>query len=279
MPAKNDGKFRKKVPYASVSQVLIKDTSLSLKAKGLYSIIECYIRIPDFTLYKSHLINQSTDGLRSFNSAWSELKEHGYLKQYRIREAKGWRYEYDLLDEPDLVTPATIDIDLSGEIVIKESSQNNNSEQNMSNKNDGFTIDKNESAKLLSSDNDIQHTEENTYEQVLEKVNNHIEYDIFVCDSLNDTDVNFVTNIRDIIVETVLSKTKQYIINKEIKDGNEVRATLKKFNSMHLMYLKRSFEESADNISNPKAYMLTAIYNAVKTVGISEKLYGFYGTY
>lgn len=276
MPTKSDGKFRKKVPYASVSQVLIKDTELSLKAKGLYSIIECYIRIPDFTLYKSHLINQSTDGLRAFNSAWYELKEHGYLKQYRIREAKGWRYEYDLLDVPDLETSATIDIDLNGEIVEKNSPQNNTYEQNSIDDNNEATVTDNKSVVPLSSP---KNTEEETYEQVLEKVNKNIEYNDLILNFQNHTDINFITNIRDIIVETIISKTKQFVINKEIKDGNEVRTTLKRFNSTHLMYLKRSFEEFSDNISNPKAYMLTAIYNAVKTIGISEKLYGIYGTY
>lgn len=71
----DNGKFRKKCGYATVSLCALRDENLSLKAKGLYSIIESYIRIPDFVLWKNTLIKCSTDGIRSFNTAWDELKK------------------------------------------------------------------------------------------------------------------------------------------------------------------------------------------------------------
>ena len=86
-------------PYAT--GVALKDEKLSLRAKGLYAIIQNYVTLEDFTIYKSYLISVSGDGKSSFDRAWDELKEHGYLVQYQMQDATGKiYYEYDLLDEP-----------------------------------------------------------------------------------------------------------------------------------------------------------------------------------
>lgn len=96
-----NGSFRaKKTYYSQVSNTALRDKSLSLKAKGLYSLIQSYITIENFTLYKDMLVRESTDGKTAFQSAWNELKEKGYLVQYRTNTGKGWIYEYDLLDIP-----------------------------------------------------------------------------------------------------------------------------------------------------------------------------------
>lgn len=96
------GAFKKKRKnYAQVSNAALLDKSLSLKAKGLYALIESLLSIPNFTLYKDYLISCSTDGKSAFDSAWKELKDAGYLKQDKIQTHKGFIYEYELLDSPD----------------------------------------------------------------------------------------------------------------------------------------------------------------------------------
>ena len=56
------GAFRKKkTSFTQVSNIALRDKNLSLKAKGLLSLIESYINIDNFTLYKQFLLNQSTD--------------------------------------------------------------------------------------------------------------------------------------------------------------------------------------------------------------------------
>ncbi len=94
------GKFRgKKTFFSQVSNSALRDPNLSLKAKGLYALIQSYITIEGFALYKSHLIKQSADGIKSFESTWAELKQKGYLIQYKTRGENGsFCYEYDLLD-------------------------------------------------------------------------------------------------------------------------------------------------------------------------------------
>lgn len=98
----NNGVIRKKkVKFAQVSSVALKDKSLSLRAKGLYALIQNFVTLEDFVIYKSYLVSISGDGKSSFDRAWNELKEQGYLVQYQMQDAAGRiYYEYDLLDEP-----------------------------------------------------------------------------------------------------------------------------------------------------------------------------------
>lgn len=95
---------RKRINYAQVSNVALRDKNLSLKAKGLYALIQSYITIEDFILYKNYLMAQCKEGRDSFQTCWNELKKSGYLIQYKIQSEDGkFYYEYDLLDEPSEV--------------------------------------------------------------------------------------------------------------------------------------------------------------------------------
>lgn len=90
---------RKEVPFSQVSNQALRDKTLSLRAKGLYALIQSYITIPDFVLYKQTLINMSIEGKDAFESAWKELKNRGYLVQIRGKNTEGkFIYEYELLD-------------------------------------------------------------------------------------------------------------------------------------------------------------------------------------
>ena len=106
------GRFRHKTNFAAVSNTALQDSKLSLRAKGLYALIQSYINIPNYDLYKSYLQKSSIEGSRAFDSAWNELKERGYLKQHRIPGSNRGRfeYEYDLLDTPDMATPSIINM-------------------------------------------------------------------------------------------------------------------------------------------------------------------------
>lgn len=107
----NKGAFRsKKVYFTQVSNEALRDENISLKAKGLYAIIQSYITIEGFVLYKDTLQKVCKEGRDGFNSAWNELKKHGYLKQYRMRdeETNKFYYEYELLDIPSVDEAKTL---------------------------------------------------------------------------------------------------------------------------------------------------------------------------
>ncbi len=92
---------KKQNPFSQVSNVALRDPQLSLAAKGLYSLIQSFITIPDFTLYKTTLFKQCIEGESAFENRWKELKKAGYLVQHKIRDEKTGKfyYEYELLDD------------------------------------------------------------------------------------------------------------------------------------------------------------------------------------
>lgn len=98
------GRFRrKKVNFSAVSNEILRDESISLKAKGLYAMIQSYITLENFTLYKGFLRKHCCEGRKAFESAWKELKDTGYLLQYRMQDEKNlFYYEYELADIPEI---------------------------------------------------------------------------------------------------------------------------------------------------------------------------------
>lgn len=102
---KETGRFRqKKVSFTAMSNKVLFDINLDMDTRALHNMITYYISIPDFTLYKSHLQKQSGAGQRAFNRMWKQLKDNGYLVQYKFKDEKGtFYYEYELFDEPQKV--------------------------------------------------------------------------------------------------------------------------------------------------------------------------------
>ena len=111
--------LNREVHFSQISNYALRDKNLSRKAKGLYAEIYSYITIPNFKLSKSYLMKTGPEGETAFNSMWKELKEKGYLKQYRIsvnnNGTMSFVYKYDLLDKPDLKTPYLTNVKLNGE--------------------------------------------------------------------------------------------------------------------------------------------------------------------
>ena len=205
-----DGKFRKKTSFAMVSNVALRDASLSLKAKGLYAFIQSYITLEGFTLYKAFIFNShEKDGVKGINSAWKELKDNGYLKQFKIRvigdDGKAaFKYEYELLDEPDTTTPSTINLKLDGTVSEENSVQEGNSS------------DEQIENKINQTDKTSQDYE---YKAIKEEVSKRLGIDVEL-EEHPPEDMPFAKispdalSIRDIIVEVLLSKDKVIKIGK-----------------------------------------------------------------
>ena len=95
-----EGFFRSKKGFTVVQNEITRDTNISLKAKGLYLVIQAYISMPDRKWTKDDFMRLAKEGSKAFDSAWKELKESGYLKVHIMSDNGRWRTEYELLDEP-----------------------------------------------------------------------------------------------------------------------------------------------------------------------------------
>lgn len=86
--------------FVVMSNYHLRDKKLTLKAKGLLSII---LSLPDDWQYNQKgLASLSTDGLDSVRSTLKELERHGYVTRARIRSPEGFlgEMEYTIREIP-----------------------------------------------------------------------------------------------------------------------------------------------------------------------------------
>ncbi|MBR6224776.1 MAG: hypothetical protein IKR02_03495 [Firmicutes bacterium] len=95
----SDGFFRGKTGFTVVQNGIVRDRDVSMKAKGLYLIIQSYITVPDKRWRKSEFLKMVKEGEKAFETAWKELKDSGYLKVHMFPQKANWIIEYELLEE------------------------------------------------------------------------------------------------------------------------------------------------------------------------------------
>ena len=251
------GRFRKKkVSFSMISNSLIRDESISLKAKGLYTLIQSYITLDDFTVYKGFLQSKCCEGKKAFESAWKELKEFGYLVQYRMQDAdsKQFYWEYELLDEP-----------------IKQPVPQNGSMDSEPHPQKGYDglgsvwqRDDMENGGYIN--NTIKNnTVKNNTNQIISiaDVMDQIGYTTF-----SKHDENQVSEIAALITDVLNSPDDKFIrIAKDNVLCKEVKSRYSKLNKFHIEYILECLKENSSKIANVKNYLLTALYNAPLTMG------------
>lgn len=93
-------RINKNADYTVMSNNHFKEKEMSLKAKGLLSLM---LSLPDKWDYSiAGLVTLSKDGKDSVMNALSELEEFGYLKRSRVIDKNGRfsGYDYDIYEKP-----------------------------------------------------------------------------------------------------------------------------------------------------------------------------------
>ena len=75
--------------YTTIYNEVLRDSALSLNAKGLFGVIQSFIGLPGFTLSKRRLSYACSDSSYLLNAAWKELKQKGYLQHYFSQSENG----------------------------------------------------------------------------------------------------------------------------------------------------------------------------------------------
>lgn len=259
MSVSQDGKFKKKISFATVSNVALRDKNLSIKAKGLYSIIQSYITLDNFTLYKSFLIEQSIDGIRSFNSGWDELKESGYIKQKRIRVENGFTYEYELLDEPDLETPATVNVRMDGSIV-ENYDENQTTFDDLEKQQVDKKQNKNNVCLDIEVEDDSNEITDTEIDITTQKIKKQIDYEKY-----KSEDNPHIDNLLNLMIEVATTKSSSVKVGKEKLSTADVQQQCSKIDRLCIDDILKSLKTYDKPIKNPRAFLLKMLYNAPKT--------------
>ena len=100
--------------YTTIYNEVLRDSTLSLDAKGLFAVIKSFVGLPDFALSKRRLGYACSDSAYLLNAAWKELKQKGYLQHYFSQAENGaFCHVYNLMQHPsepvDFVYSPSID--------------------------------------------------------------------------------------------------------------------------------------------------------------------------
>lgn len=224
-----------------ISNSIIRDETISLKAKGLYALIQSYITLDSFVLYKDFLVTKCKEGKAAFDSAWKELKETGYLKQYKMNSENGFYYEYELLDSPDIDFPDVGNPEMEspgmGSPEVGNGGYINNTIHNN-------TLNNNTN-QIISIDDVMDQIGAETFETNKAQVK---EIATLITDVMNAPDNSTVRIARNNI------------------PSPDVKRRFHQLNQFHVEYVLDSLRQTDTKISNMKNYLITTLYNAPTTM-------------
>ena len=263
--------------YTVMSNHHLRDMSLSLKAKGLLSLMLSLPENWDYTM--KGLSRICKDGIDSISGGIRELEEHGYLIRERVRGANGQlgSIEYTILEQPKEPTPAqekpirenpvqanpTLVTPVQEEPaqLNKDRSSNEPSRTDLSSTEISNPIQSNPPTPAgARMGMDRMGARESYRELILE----NIEYDFWK----NSDRVNheMLDEITELIVDTVCSARKVIRIAGDDYPAEVVKSRFMKLDSSHVQYVMDCMKDNTTYVRNIKKYLLAALYNAPTTI-------------
>lgn len=121
----DEGRIRKKDGFTMVMNEIARDSRLSLRAKGVYLLVQSYITMPDREWQKKDFVKMVHESRNVFDGAWDELKRCGYIKKHQYALGRGFRVEFELLDKAE-DGPHTFYHNAEGKITRVESYEEKN---------------------------------------------------------------------------------------------------------------------------------------------------------
>ena len=253
--------------YTVMSNHHLRDMSLSLKAKGLLSLMLSLPENWDYTM--KGLSRICKDGIDSISGGIRE----------RVRGANGQlgSIEYTILEQPKEPTPAqekpirenpvqanpTLVTPVQEEPaqLNKEESSNDPSRTDLSSTELSNPIQSNPPTPAgVRMGTDRMGARECYREVILD----NIEYSYLVQDSHIDREQ--LDEIVDLIVDTVCSARKVIRIAGDDYPAEVVKSRFMKLDSSHVQYVMDCMKDNTTYVRNIKKYLLAALYNAPVTI-------------
>lgn len=263
--------------YTVMSNHHLRNTELSLKAKGLLSLM---LSLPENWDYTTRgLARICKDGVDSICAGVRELEEQGYVIRERVRNPNGQlgAIEYTILEQPRPPEPKRENPVQANPVldspVLGKPEQENPAQLNTK------KSSKQESKKDQSSTEPSNPIQSNpptptgarigtdgmgAREIYREIILDNIEYEYLIQDSHIDREQ--LDEIAELIVDTVCSARKTIRIAGDDYPAEVVKARFMKLDSSHVQYVMDCMRENTTYVRNIKKYLLAALYNAPGTI-------------
>lgn len=103
-----------------------------------------------------------------------------------------------------------------------------------------------------------------SYQQAKEAFKKQIEYDILIRDRKDEKELD---ELVEIATEVLTSTAGTIRVNREARPAELVKEQYRKLNMFHIQYVLNCLQETETKARNIRAVMITALYNAVNTIG------------
>lgn len=286
--------------YTTISNHHLQDRNLSLKAKGLLTLILSLP--PDWDMTLKGLVSLSGDGVDSVRSGIQELEKAGYLRRSRSRNNLGQLLctEYTIYEHAvteNVASETEIDDNLniiySEESHIGKSDVDKNTTEKIENSQIGFSnigkpyIGKSNTIKYLNNkdtNNINNYPYQSTYSSKLcrEPKENSIDemekaqtlyeerkaYEEIIKQNIaydllseqKETSRDFLDLCVQVMVDAVTSNKPYIKIKGQDIPKEAVKSVLLKLNDENISYVDMCLSESKTAIKNMQSYILTALY-------------------
>jgi len=260
--------------YTVMANHHLRNTELSLKAKGLLSLM---LSLPEEWDYTTKgLAHICKDGVDSICAGVRELEEQGYVVRERIRNPNGQlgAIEYTILEQPqepkrekpERENPVQANPVLDYPVLGKPE-QENPAQLNTyrTNKDESNTLSANpypiNSYPINPVTDQIGMDGMDVYREIIK---GNIEYDIMKDNFPYDHER--LDEIVELMAETLASKKATFCIAGDTYPASTVKFKLLRINSLHIQYVFECLDKNTTEVRNIKKYLLATLFNAPSTI-------------
>ena len=254
--------------YTVMSNHHLRDTGLSLKSKGLLSMM---LSLPEEWNYTTRgLAAICKEGADCIGSALRELEQAGYIVRSRLRDSKGMEYiiyetphkprpqsappkpERPDTENPDMDTPCP---EMTAQL------NKDREKKDLEITDEFYPIPSYRPSQETRMGTDGMEIRERYRDILLE----NIDYDVLIQNLQIDQEQ--LDEIVEILVDTVCTSRKTIRIASDDFPAEVVRSRFLKLTGSHIQYVLACMKENTTRIRNIKKYLLAALYNASVTMG------------
>lgn len=248
--------------FTVMSNHHLRNTNLSLKAKGLMSLMLSLPEDWDYTLKGLSCICK--DGIDAISATIKELEKHGYLSRQRLRFPNGrlGDIEYTIHEQPEF--PITEPDPPKRENPKQVNPKLDNPEQASpkqalpAQENQGQLNKYKQNTKKSNKEESTDKKDKTRVREYRELIKENIEYDILV----ERYGADKLDAIVELMLEAVISEHPYCVIAREKLPREVVRSRLLKVDSSHIEFVLDEFEGTTSKVGNTRAYTLAALFNA-----------------
>ena len=262
--------------YTVMSNYHLRDTTISLKSKGLLSMM---LSLPDEWNYTTRgLAKICKEGVDAIGGALRELEKAGYIVRRVVRNERGriCDMEYTIYEQPHLRkpdpprpdTPAldteNSDMEGQGPETTAQINKDRTRKDQSNTESNTDSIPFRETAAEPPEANRTESSSAEGMEKYRELIKDNIQYPLLVAQ--NPDDAGLIDEIVELMTETVCARRKTTRVCGSDFPAEVVKSRMLKLDAEHIRFVLKCLHENTAKVKNIKQYLLATLYNAPVTI-------------